>query len=254
MRFKSTISLFRVKNLIKSLRQKLTAGAPFSSRQLHEAGVSNALAAKYVRSGWLERLERGVYQFAGDRLDRDQTLRFLEGRMSGLHGAGKSALVRHGYRQNLAFDERVIVWCEGRAQLPEWAEENFRLRFGTRHLFDGNLPFADRVSRLPGALDGPMVSQPEPALLEMLSEVGVTEGVEESKNIMESMIRIRTSRMCRAITSCQMVKAVRLCAVWAAELKLEWAEAAGAAVPADKRKGRWVGTLNDGKTLTLPEL
>lgn len=241
-------------NLIRNLRQKLKAGAPFSSDQLRELGVSNALAAKYVRSGWLERLERGVYQFAGDRLDKDRSLRFLEERVSGLHVAGKSALARHGYLQNVAFTERTIVWGEGRAQLPEWAEARFSVRFATRHLFNAGYPFEARVSRLPQVPEGPMVSQPEAALLELLSEVGVSEGVEESRNIMEGMFRLRPSHLSRAIESCRMVKAVRLCAVWAAELKLDWAEAARDAVPADKRKGRWVGKLYDGKTLTLPEL
>lgn len=238
-------------NLIKSLRCKLDAGAPFSSRELRQAGVSNALAAKYVQSGWLERLERGVYQFAGDRLDRDRTLRFLEAHVNGLHVAGKSALARHGYQQNLAFDETVLIWGEGRSQLPDWAKQSFRLRFATRHLFDTDFPLAERVCRLPDLPDGPQVSQPEAALLEMLSEVGVTEGVEETRNIMEGMFRVRPSRIRQAVRSCRMVKAVRLCVLWATEFNLEWAAAAREAVPEAKRKGRWVGKLNNGKTLSL---
>lgn len=241
-------------DLIKSLRSKLAAGAPFTSGDLREAGVSNALAARYVRSGWLERLDRGVYQFAGDRLDRDRTLHFLEDRVSGLRVAGKTALARHGYLQNVAFRETTIVWAEGRARLPEWAQERFNLRFCVRNLFEGNLAFRGRVCRLPDMEEGPWVSVPEVALLEMLSEVGVTEGVEETRNIMESMRRLRSGRLSEAIASCRMVKAVRLCAVWARELSLDWADVAYAAVPESKRKGRWVGKLYDGSTLTLPEL
>lgn len=240
--------------LIKSLRAKLSAGAPFGAHELREAGVSNALAAKYVQSGWLERLDRGVYQFAGDRLDQERTLRFLEARVSGLHVAGKSALARHGYRHNLAFDESTLLWGEGRASLPNWVEERFRVRFGTRHLFDGALPLAERVGRLMDAPEGPMVSQPEIALLEMLSEVGVSEGIEESRNIMKSMVRIRRGAMCRAIEACRIVKAVRLCVLWAADFEMEWAEVARDAVPNTKRKGRWVGKLKDGSTLTLKAL
>lgn len=240
--------------LIQSLRAKLASGAPFGSHALREAGVSNALAAKYVQSGWLERLDRGVYQFAGESLEQERTLRFLEGRVPGLHVAGKSALARHGYRHNLALDESTLIWGEGRASLPVWVKGRFRLRFATRHLFEDSLPLEDRVSRLPDALKGPLVSLPEIALLEMLSEVGVSEGVEESRHIMESMVRIRGSYMCQAIASCRMVKAVRLCALWAHDFRLEWAEAAREAVPNAKRKGRWVGQMKDGSTLSLPEL
>lgn len=241
-------------DLIKNLRQTFSAGAPFSSQQLHDVGVSNALAAHYVRSGWLERLERGVYQFVGDRLDQDRTLRFLEDRLPGLHIAGKSALGRHGYRQNVAFNETTIVWGEGRARWPAWAKKRFDCRYEIRHLFEKSYPHSERVSRLPERPEGPPVACPEAALLEMLSEVGVTEGVEETRNIMEAMVRVRPSHISRAVASCRMVKAVRLCALWAAELHLEWAESARAAVPAGKRKGRWVATLANGKTLTLAEL
>ena len=243
-----------MKNLIKTLRLKLDAGAPFSSQQLRAAGVSNALAAKYVQSGWLERLDRGVYQFAGDTLERDATLRFLEERLDGLHIAGKSALARHGYRYHLPFDEVTKLWGEGRAQLPDWVSERFDLRFSVRHLFDASLPFEERVCRLPEAPEGPWVSQPEVALLEMLSEVGVSEGVEETRHIMETMRRLRVRYISRAISACRMVKAVRLCVHWAKEFKLDWAEAALAAVPEKQRKGRWVGKLSGGRTLTLPEL
>lgn len=241
-------------NIIKTLRQKLDAGAPFSSQQLREAGVSNALAAKYVHSGWLERLDRGVYQFAGDTLERDATLRFLEERLDGLHIAGKSALARHGYRYHLAFNEVTRLWGEGRAQLPNWVSERFSVRFSVRHLFDGSFPLEERVSRLPDAPEGPLVSEPEAALLEMLSEVGVSEGVEESRQIMETMRRLRSGHISHAIRACRMVKSVRLCVHWAHEFKLGWAEAALAAVPEKQRKGRWVGKLRDGRTLTLPEL
>lgn len=254
MQYKYTLSLFGVRNLIKTLRLKLDAGAPFSIRQLREVGVSNALAAKYVQSGWLERLDRGVYQFAGDVLDRDRTLRFLEAQIAGLHVAGKSALARHGYRHNLAFDEVTNLWAEDRAQLPDWVRARFGLRFSVRHLFVETLPFEKRVCRLPDAPDGPLVSQPEPALLEMLSEVGVTEGLEESRQIMEGMVRLRPGHICQAVAACRMVKAVRLCIHWAREFNLDWAQAAHGAVQEGHRKGRWVARLSDGHTLTLPEL
>lgn len=243
-----------MKNIIKTLRPKLNAKAPFSSQKLREVGVSNALAAKYVRSGWLERLDRGVYQFAGEVLERDPTFHFFEAKVPGLHIAGKSALARHGYRQNLAFNEITILWAEGRAQLPDWVRERFNVRFSVRHLFEAALSLEERVCRLPDATDGPLVSQPETALLEMLSEVGVTEGMDESRQIMESMVRLRPVRIGQVVAACRMVKAVRLCVHWAQEFKLDWADAAHEAVPEEHRKGRWVSKLRDGTTLTLPEL
>lgn len=243
-----------MRNLIKNLRTTLPAGEPFDSGQLHELGVSNALAAKYVSSGWLKRLDRGVFQFSGDALNFDRSLRFLERRVPGLHVAAKTALDRHGYRQNISFNEVTVVWAEGRVRLPEWFYAQFRIRFAVHELFELSLPFEQRVARLPDAPHGPLVSQPECAILEMLSEVGLSQEIEEARHIMEGLRRIRASRMRQAIASCRMVKAVRLCVYWAQELGLEWAESARSAVPEANRKGRWVGKLKDGKTLTLPPL
>jgi len=44
-------------------------------------GVSAFLAAKHARSGWLKRLAQGVYAFAGNTLNRDQCLLFLQGQI-----------------------------------------------------------------------------------------------------------------------------------------------------------------------------
>jgi Transcriptional regulator, AbiEi antitoxin N-terminal domain len=50
-------------NLIKSLQTALPRGAPFDSQDLAKLGVSSALAHHYLKSGWLERLGRGVFKF-----------------------------------------------------------------------------------------------------------------------------------------------------------------------------------------------
>lgn len=243
-----------MKNLIKLLHQKLPPGRPFDTAQLHEIGISNALAAKYVRSGWLERLDRGIFKFTGAQLDRDQTLQFLERRLPDLHIAGKSALARHGYRQNIPFDEVVIVWTTARAQLPGWAIEAFRLKFGQHQLFDKRLPSERLLARFGESPEGPLVSQPECALLEMLSDVGVGQEVEEARGIMESVTRLRSSRMEELFAACLRVKPLRLCVQWAEEFNLPWAANARNWVPGDKRAGRWVGRLRDGTVLSLPPL
>jgi hypothetical protein len=227
---------------------------PFDAAQLHEIGISNALAAKYVRSGWMERLDRGIFKLAGKSLDRDQTLRFLERRLPDLHIASKSALGRHGYRQNVSFDEVVIVWTEARIRLPAWAIETLRLKFGQHQLFEDSLARELLYGRLPEYPEGPLVAQPECALLEMLSDVGFGQEVEEARSIMESVTRLRTSRLEELFAACRKVKPLRLCVQWAEEFQLPWANNVRDWVPADKRAGRWVGRLRDGTVLSLPPI
>jgi hypothetical protein len=95
------------------------------------------------------------------------------------------------------------------------------------------------------------VSTPERALLEMLSEVGVHQPIEEARGIMESVRQLRTRHLATLIEHCRMTKAVRLCVVWAEELGLIWAEKAREAAGGKTSSSRWVKRLKDGRTLIL---
>ncbi len=235
------------KLLIKKLQNSQLRGAPFDTKTLQRLGISSALAQYYVKSGWLEKLGRGVFMFPGDELTRDSTVKFLESRIPGLHVAAKTALAIHGYRQNLAHRETVILWGEKRATLPEWFSLKFPARYNSYPLFkDDTTQVPRRESQY-----GPRVSAPERALLEMLSEVGVHQEVDEAKGIMENVRHLRMHELAVLLTNCRMVKAVRLCVNWSNELELPWAEEARSAVNDKLGSTRWVKQLNDGSTLIL---
>ena len=106
---------------------------------------------------------------------------------------------------------------------------------------------------LPETLDGPLVSEPERALLEILGEVGLRQGVEEARNIMEGLESLRLENLETLLKHCTRVKVVRLCVSWAHELKLPWAENARKAAPRKARasSSRWTLRLKDGTTLSL---
>jgi hypothetical protein len=238
-------------SLIKTLQTSEQRGGPLDTATLQGHGISPALAHDYVKSGWLERLGRGVFMFAGDKLERDTTLRFLERKMPGLHVAAKSALAWHGFRQNVEHQESLILWGSRKGFLPHWFLERFPARFSSARLFDEGLPDGFGLSPLPEAPEGPRVSTPERALLEMLSEVGVHQPIEEARGIMESVRQLRTRHLATLIEHCRMTKAVRLCVVWAEELGLTWAEKARKAAGGKTSSSRWVKRLKDGRTLIL---
>lgn len=238
-------------NLIKTLQTSESRGKPLDSSVLRRLGISSALAHDYVKSGWLERLGRGVFMFAGDTLKRDLTLIFLESRMPGLHVAAKAALARHGYRQNVAQQEKLILWGTRKGSLPRWFTDRFQVRYSSSKLFDDQLPAGFCLSPLHNSPNGPTVSTPERALLEMLSELDTHESLEETRNIMESVRQLRTKQLTNLIKHCRMIKAVRLCVVWAEELSLPWAEAARQAIGSKNGNSRWVKRLKDGRTLIL---
>jgi|TARA_B110001469_G_scaffold4239_1_gene4506 hypothetical protein len=95
----------------------------------------------------------------------------------------------------------------------------FFWRYNRTQLFSS--PESAGLSHLPESPNGPLVSEPERALLEMLSEVGLSQELNEARAIMEGMRQIPVKRLLQWIQCCKMVKAVRLCAFWSWELELQ---------------------------------
>lgn len=170
--------------------------------------------------------------------------------MDGLHVAGKTALAWRGVRHNLPPREQLCLWGDETGRLPEWFISRFSARYTARQLFGRSLPAGFGLQPLPETPEGP-VSAPERALLEMLSEVGVGQGIEEARNIMESVRALRAEILSPLLKNCLRVKAVRLCVQWAEELNLDWADAARQAAKRTSGRGRWTARLKDGTTLTL---
>jgi hypothetical protein len=222
---------------------------------LSRLGISSALAHYYLRSGWLERLGRGAFALPNDTLELGHSIKFLAKRVPGLHVGAKTALAWRGVRHNLSFSSAEPVWLFGDAspRLPPWFTNRFTVNYTRRNLFSRRLPPGYGLGPLPETPDGPLVSEPERALLEMLGEVGLRQGVEEARNIMEGLESLRRENLETLLKHCTRVKVVRLCVSWADELKLPWAENARRAAPAKARasSSRWTLRLKDGTTLSL---
>jgi hypothetical protein len=204
-----------------------------------------------VKAGWLEKLGRGVFMLPGEELRLHGSLLFLQEKIPGLHVAAKTALAWHGFRHNVAAKETTILWADRRGALPAWFTERFPVRYSSSRIFDDQLAQDTCVSSLPDQPDGPRVSEPERALLEMLSEVGLHQELEEARNIMDGMRQIRARKLGTLLAHCKMVKTVRLCVSWARELELPWADQAREAAKDRMGTGRWIGRLKDGRTLIL---
>ena len=220
------------------------------ARTLKALGASSSLASHYVRSGWLARLGRGVFMFPGDQLEAAAAVKFLGSHLPSLHVGGKTALAWRGVRHNVGPRERLVLWGNVPWVLPSWFTERFPSRYVSRRLFTESLPAAFGLQPLPDTPEGPAVSVPERALLELLDDVGVNQGLEEARNIMEGVRSVRIDVFGTLLEHCPRVKAVRLCLNLADELNLSWAaEARKLAGP--RGHGRWVSKLPDGTTLIL---
>lgn len=222
---------------------------------LDAAGISAKQAARYVESGWLLRLSRGVYAFPGDELAPHAMVKLLQQCAAGLHVAGRSALALQGVKHNLSTRNAMVLWGDVRFALPGWFTSRQPARYVNARLFDWpDHHLADSTLMTPpGVTPGLCVSAPERAILEMLYDVGTNQGLEEARNIFEGLRNVRRETMGRLLGCCRNVKAVRLFLTWARETSLldidqllhEFPVRAGS--PAQ----RWVTRLPDGTLLSL---
>jgi len=236
---------------IKTLQGAFPRGTPFDSQQLQKLGVSPALAHHYLKSDWLARLGRGVFMFPKDTLNREDSLKFLARAVPGFHVGGKTALAWRGIRHNLPAREPLSLWGDRRVFLPAWFTGRFPARYAAPRLFSPQLPRGFALQPLPETPEGVLVSEPERALLEMLSEVGVHQGVEEARNIMEGARSLRNETLATLLKQCLRVKVRLLCVQWAEELNLPWAPTARKATVTKHGQSRWTARLKNGTILNI---
>ncbi len=238
-------------NVLRRLKTEVPRGGPVDTAQLAALGVSPALAHHYLKSGWLSRLGRGVFQFPNDELREADCLKFLARQVEGFHVGGKTALAWRGFGHNVPAREPLWLWGQRNVRLPDWFTERFPARYTTRTPFASSLPAGTGLEPLPERPNGVPVSVPERALLEMLSEVGIHQGVEEARNIMEGVRSLRPEVLSQLLRRCQRIKAARLCVQWAEELHLPWAVTARRAAAKHMTGSRWSARLKSGTRLSL---
>ena len=231
---------------LNALYTRLPPGMPLTSDDLAALGISADLAVHYVRAGWLARLSRGVFCRPNDTLALHPSLILLQRRLKGLHVGGKSALYWYGVRQYVAQQPvlQLYGWAAGR--LPEWFTERFPAEYHRKRLFDeqpGALLHAGPFEKRSGA---PQVSAPERALLELLSDVGVRQPLQEARELVESAYSLRVDVLRELLQRCTSVKTVRLCLQLGREASLPWAAKLDPATLPTGSDRPWVSRSADG--------
>lgn len=218
---------------------------------LQARGLTAKQVSRLAQDGWLERLGHGVYILPGDQLGRDASLARLADSIPGLHVGGKTALAWRGVRHNLAVKDRLILWGDKSASLPTWFTSVFPAAYQATHLFDLGLRADVGLAALPGGRSDVLVSTPERALLELLSDVGKGQELEEARHLVESARALRLPVLDELLAHLKRIKVARLAHALAEELGLSWA---GLARKHSERLGggsRWVSTTKSGERLNL---
>lgn len=211
------------RNQLKQLLTRLPVGIPVTSDELSRLGISADLAVHYVRAGWLDRLARGVFLRPTDTLSLYPSLRLLERKISGLHVGGKSALEWHGARHCVRQRSTLHLYGWVATRLPDWFQHSFPSEYHRKQLFDEPVDSMLNVARFESGSDAPLVSSPERALLELLSEVDVRQPLREARELAECTCTLRARPLTDLLKKCTSVKTVRLCLTLGNELSLPWA-------------------------------
>jgi Transcriptional regulator, AbiEi antitoxin, Type IV TA system/Transcriptional regulator, AbiEi antitoxin N-terminal domain len=196
-------------------------------------------------------LARGVYMLPGDTLSRDGCLAFLSQRIAGFHVGGKTALDWRGVRQNVSVQEVLSLWGQSPKPLPAWFIERFPNRYQATQLFDPKLKTNLGLQPLPNGRRDVLVSVPERALLELLSDVGKTQSLDEARQLVEGLRSLREKVLDELLAHVTRIKVVRLAEALSRELELPWA---AVAKRHSRRIGggkRWVGVSKTGERLDL---
>lgn len=234
------------------LYTRLVPGAPLTSEDLAALGISADLAVHYVKAGWLTRLARGVYGRPNDTLALHPSLLLLQRRVEGLHVGGKSALDWYGVRQYVAQQPVLHLYGWSAARLPEWFTERFPAEYHRKRLFNeqpGALLHVGMFAQQDGT---PQVSMPERALLELLSEVGVRQPLQEAQELVESTYNLRADVLCALLQHCTSVKTVRLCLQLGREGSLPWVDKLDQATLPTGSNRPWVSRSADGLLVLKP--
>lgn len=227
-------------------------GTPQTSADLATLGISADLAVHYARAGWLTRLARGVYARPNDTLELHACLLLLQRTVDGLHVGGKSALDWYGVRHYLSQQPVLQLYGWTAARLPDWFTERFPAEYHRKRLFDEPSTEPLHAGPFEKRSGTPRVSTPERALLEVLSEVGVRQPLQEARELAESAYSLRVDVLRELLQRCASVKTVRLCLQLGRELDLPWvAKLDPAQLPTGSARP-WVSRSADGLLVLKP--
>jgi Transcriptional regulator, AbiEi antitoxin, Type IV TA system/Transcriptional regulator, AbiEi antitoxin N-terminal domain len=237
---------------LNSLYRRWAPGTPLTSEDLAAQGVSADLAVHYARAGWLARLARGVYSRPNDTLDLHACLILLQRAVDGLHVGGKSALDWYGVRHYVSQQPVLHLFGWTAARLPDWFTERFPAEYHRKRLFEE--PASDPLHAGPfeNRSGAPRVSTPERALLEVFSEVGVRQPLQEARELAESAYSLRADVLRDLLQRCTSVKTVRLCLQLGRELSLPWAAKLDPTQLPTGSARAWVSRSKDGLLVLKP--
>lgn len=194
---------------------------------LARRGVSQPLAARYRRSGWMVAVGRGAFARTGDTVGWEGAAYALQAEPEAtIHPGGRTALELHGYSHFLRLAPRRTVFLYGKPgeRLPKWMRD--RDWGADVHLLPSCLR-GDNAAN-PGLVEHSFgafalrVSTPERAILELLDGIPDQLSFEEARLVMEGLTTLRPALLQTLLEACTSIKVKRTFLYLAREAGHAW--------------------------------
>lgn len=110
---------------INKLRQQPPSNGILLTSWLEKSGFSRSEVSNYIKSGWLQRIATGVYQFAGDTPSLYSALASYQKQAAlKYHIGAASALELKGFSHYIAMGKpTAVVFSPVRPPLPKWLND-----------------------------------------------------------------------------------------------------------------------------------
>lgn len=207
---------------INILRQQSPSNGVLLTSWLEKSGFCRSEIRDYIKSGWLQRISTGVYQFSGDTPTLYGVLASYQ-KQTGMkyHVGAASALDLKGISHYIAMGKpRAIIFSPVRPPLPKWlneAELDMNLvQVSTKVLGDAGLEQLDYQEQTL------TISSPERAIMECLLLSPSHYDLMDVYYLMEMLASLRASLVQQLLEECTSVKVKRMFLYMAEKAQHRW--------------------------------
>jgi transcriptional regulator with AbiEi antitoxin domain of type IV toxin-antitoxin system len=213
---------------LNKLLSEWPAGTVAVQPWLENRGIYRQLTNAYVKSGWLEKLERGAYIRKGDPVQWMGGLYAIQTQLGlSIHAGAKTALSMKGYAHYLALgkDQTVTLFGAQNEKLPAWFSKspwNENLVYSSTNLFTDNKTLGLTKSKNDSFTI--TLSTPERAIMELIYQIPKHAHYEDAQLAMESLTTLRPKVIQSLLENCNSIKVKRFF-MWLAEYNQhKWVE------------------------------
>ena len=206
------------------LEQILPEGLVVDRKWLYAQGYDRSTVDYFLRSGRLERVERGVYRRPGPPLKWQHRVYSLQKMGIELHVGGRSALDLQGYAHYLeAGRSKKTISLYGKGKLPAWLDDRF---VAYKEKCFKQLPEDALTTLAFGHWDWEIaISTVELALLELVGDIKEAADFKVADRYFESVTVLNIQRMNRLLEKCTHIRSKRLFLWFAQKHGHQWFDA-----------------------------